>query len=212
MATITENKGRTARQGSTPGKTAASGKKASEVPDALMYEMDNGVPIYYRGYKEVLAGKKSFDAVTGLTLVQSYVIAKILKLLFRQLPDTHYEVLSSELGLQLDCDSWRVCDLAIYPSGSLDEAQYNDEYAPIPPKVFIQVDTKANPESGQQYCHRKTDQLLRFGVEKIIWIYTREPRKIMIAAPNADWRITDWTSEIELLPGTSFRLSDLMKK
>jgi hypothetical protein len=34
----------------------------------------------------------------------------------------------------------------------------------------------------------------------------------MIAAPNADWRITDWTSEIELLPGISFRLSDLVKK
>lgn len=212
MATITENKGRTARQSSKPGKKAASGKNAQQVPDALIYEMDNGVPIYYRGYREVLAGTKSFEAVIGSTLVQSYVIVNILKLLFRQVPDTRYEVLSSELGLQLAHDSWRVGDLAIYPSGSLDEADYNDEYAPIPPNVVIQVDTKADPETGQQYCYRKTDRLLKFGVERVIWIFTAEPRKIMVAAPKTDWRITDWTSEIELLPGVSFRLSDLVKK
>ncbi len=212
MTTVTENKGRTTGQGSKPGKQATSGKNAREVPEALIYEMDNGVPIYYRGYREVLAGKKPLDAVTGSTLVQSYIITELLKLLFRQLPHTHYEVLSGELGLQLAHDSWRVCDLAIYPSGSLDETQYNDKYAPIPPKVVIQADTKAHPEIWQRYCHRKTDQLLHFGVERVIWIFTAEPRKIMVAEPNADWRITDWTSEIELLPGVSFRLSDLMKK
>ncbi len=109
---------------------------------------------------------------------------------------------------------WRACDIAIYEADDLKDAD-ESRYASIPPKVVIEVDTKAdlsNFNSDLDYYIQKTNKLFAFGVEKIIWIYTREPRKIMIAAPNADWRITDWTSEIELLPGTSFRLSDLMKK
>ena len=39
-----------------------------------------------------------------------------------------------------------------------------------------------------------------------------DPREIMIATPNTNWRITNWTFEIELLPGISLRLSDRVKK
>ncbi len=215
MTTVTENKGRTTRQSSKPGKKAASDKNAREIPEALIYEMDNGVPIYYRGYREVLAGTKQAEEIMGSSIIQSRVISHLLKFLFRHLPDDQYEVLSNELGLLFKKNSWRACDIAIFEQEKLREVQFNNEYAKIPPKVVIEVDTKAdmeNFESVEQYYHQKTDQLLRFGVERVVWVFTAEPRKIMVAEPNADWRITDWTSEIELMPGVSFRLSDLMKK
>ena len=215
MATVTENKGRTAPQRSKPGKKAASGQNSLEVPEALIYEMDNGMPIYYRGYKEVLAGTKQAEEVMGSSIVQSRVISRLLKFLFRHLPDEQYEVLGNELGLLFKKNSWRACDIAVFEQEKLKEVQFSNEYAKVPPKIVIEVDTKADMESAEsveQYYHRKTEQLLQFGVEQVVWIFTAEPRKIMIAVPNADWRITDWTSEIELLPGLSFRLSDLMKK
>jgi Uma2 family endonuclease len=215
MATATENKGRTVRQSNKPGKKAAAGNTAGEVPEALVYEMDNGVPIYYRGYKEVLAGTKHPEEIMGSSIIQSRVISHLLKFLFRHLPEEHYEVLSNELGLLFKKNSWRACDIAIFEQEKLKDVQFSNEYAKVPPKIVIEVDTKADIqsfESIEQYYHRKTDQLLQFGVERVVWIFTAEPRKIMIAAPNADWRITDWTSEIELLPGISFRLSDLVKK
>jgi len=215
MATITENKGQTARQNRKPGKKAVPGKNTQEVPEALIYEMDNGVPIYYRGYKEVLAGTKQPEEIIGSSIVQSRVITLLLKFLFRHLPDEQYEVLSNELGLLFKKNSWRACDIAIFEQEKLKEVQFSTEYAKVPPRVVIEVDTKAdmeNFESVEQYYHQKTDQLLQFGVERVIWIFTAEPRKIMVATPNADWRITEWTSEIELLPGVSFRLSDLVKK
>ncbi len=215
MATITENKGQTARQSSKPRKKASSGSSSREVPEALIYEMDNGVPIYYRGYKEVLAGTKQPEEIMGSGIIQSRVITLLLKFLFRHLPDEQYEVLSNELGLLFKKNSWWACDIAIFEQEKLKEVQFSNEYAKVPPRIVIEIDAKAdmeNFESVEQYYHRKTDQLLQFGVERVIWIFTAEPRKIMVAAPNADWRITDWTSEIELLPGVSFRLSDLVKK
>jgi len=211
MATVTENTGRTARQPSKPGKKASAGA----VPEALIYEMDNGVPIYYRGYREVLAGTKQAEEIMGSSIIQSRTVSIILKFLFRQLPDEQYEILGNELGVLFKKNSWRACDIAIFEAEKLKEVQFSDEYAKIPPKVVIEIDTKADMEkfeSVEQYYHQKTDQLLRFGVERVIWIFTAEPRKIMIAEPNADWRITDWTSEIEILTGVRFRLTDLLKK
>jgi len=185
------------------------------VPEALIYEMDNGVPIYYRGYREVLAGTKQPEEIMGSSKIQSYVISMLMKFLYRNLPDEEYVILGNELGLLFGKKSWVACDVAIYQQEALSKTEIDDKYASIPPKVVIEVDTKAdlsNFDSDLDYYIQKTNKLFAFGVEKIIWIYTREPRKIMVAAPNADWRITDWTSEIELLPDISFRLSDLMKK
>lgn len=215
MATVTENKGQTARQSRKPGKKASSGSSSREVPEALIYEMDNGVPIYYRGYKEVLAGTKQPEEIMGSSKIQSYVISMLMKFLYRNLPDEEYVILGNELGLLFGKKSWAACDLAIYQQETLSKTEMDDKYVSIPPKIVIEVDTKADLskfDSDLNYYIQKTNKLFDFGVEKIIWIYTREPRKIMVAAPNADWRITDWTSEIELLPGVSFRLSDLVKK
>ena len=41
--------------------TLSSSAKTQEIPSYLIYEMDDGKPIYYKGYKEVLAGTKDFD-------------------------------------------------------------------------------------------------------------------------------------------------------
>lgn len=190
-------------------------KKQSGIPTALIYEMDGGKPIYYRGYKEVLAGQKQAEEIMGSSKIQSYVISTLLKYLFRTLPDEDYEVLGSELGLQFEKKAWRACDIAIYSQSVLKDVIFDDKYASVPPKVVIEVDTKADLEnfaSLEQYYHQETEQLLQFGVERVIWIFTTQPRKIMIAEPSADWRITGWTSAIDIVPGVIFRLADLIKK
>ncbi len=35
--------------------------RAKAIPDYLIYEMDDGKPIYYHGYQDVLSGKKDED-------------------------------------------------------------------------------------------------------------------------------------------------------
>ena len=41
-------------------------KPRRKVPDALIYEIMDGKPIYRKGYREVLSGKKTIEEIMGL--------------------------------------------------------------------------------------------------------------------------------------------------
>ncbi|UFH56515.1 hypothetical protein [Spirosoma sp. KNUC1025] len=45
----------------TPRRT--SRLSARSIPPALIYEMWKGKPVYYRGYRDVLAGKKTIEEI-----------------------------------------------------------------------------------------------------------------------------------------------------
>ncbi|MBC8112473.1 MAG: hypothetical protein H7Y04_15590 [Verrucomicrobia bacterium] len=47
------------------------------VPQILIYEMHVGKPIYYRGYREVLAKKLSPDTIMGSSILQSWIISNL---------------------------------------------------------------------------------------------------------------------------------------
>ncbi len=186
-----------------------------DIPEILIYEMDAGKPIYYRGYQEVLSKRKKPEEIMGISGIQGAVLEALLELLFTHPLKKTLRIFPGEWGLQIDKGVWRACDVAIYPKEVLKNYQFTNKYIDIPPQVVVEVDTKADMnkfETVEHYYHQKTAQLLGFGVERVIWIFTAEPRKIMVAEPNADWRITDWTSGIEILPGVSFRLSDLIER
>lgn len=48
--------------------TASSNKKSQPIPNYLIYEMDEGKPIYYRCYKAVLKGEKTPKEIMGKNL------------------------------------------------------------------------------------------------------------------------------------------------
>ena len=57
-----------------------------------------------------------------------------------------------------------------------------DKLISVPPKVVIEVDTKADLskyKSFEAYMYEKTQELLNAGVKKVIWIVTK-PKKILI--------------------------------
>lgn len=48
-----------------------------------------------------------------------------------------------------------------------------------PPKVVIEVDTKADLKGYGKLTHyvlEKTDDLIKAGVNKVIWVFTKEKR------------------------------------
>lgn len=60
-------------------------KREKKIPDALIYEVMDGKPIYYRGYKEVLSGKKSIEDIMASSTLQAFIITYLLKVLLRNL-------------------------------------------------------------------------------------------------------------------------------
>jgi len=87
------------------------------IPKSLIYEMVDGVPIYYKGYKDYLNGIKNLDEIMGSSLLQSALAGLIvarLNMLLTQHYGQKYLVLTNELGILFKKKSWRSGFIRIY--------------------------------------------------------------------------------------------------
>lgn len=187
-------------------------KKRRKIPKELIYEMARGSPIYYRDYDKVLTGGKTLEEVMGSSGLQSYLIILILNLLLSKLSG-RYVVLSNEVGFKFSPKSWRSLDIAIFEKEKVKDSLLKDEYITVPPKVVIEVDTKADLKKHGDvihYINEKTDDLLGSGVERVIWVLTKE-RKVMVAEKGKRWFITDWDDEINYTENIKFSINQLLK-
>ncbi len=182
-----------------------------EITNDLIYEMINGKPIYYRDYKLYLKGIKQKEELMGSSYLQSLIITKLVYLLISNL-DSKYQVLTNEVGLQFKSKSWRAADIAIFESDKLKKIKKSNKYLTIPPKIIIEIDTKAELEDIKDsigYFHKKTDDLLEFGVEKVIWIFT-DSKKVMYSERGKDWQIFNWSKSIQILEGIEINLEKIV--
>ena len=105
-------------------------------------------------------------------------------------------------------------DIAIYPKKTLQRLELVDEYLSIPPKIVLKVDAKAhfeNASDADYYFQHKTDQLLDFGVERVIWIYTRT-EKFMIAEKDKRWEMANWKEDLEIMDGIVVNIPKLIEQ
>ena len=183
------------------------------IPKALIYEMSKGEAIYYRDYKEFLKGNKTTEELMGSSYLQVVIITAIIKYLFSHLPDI-YQVFTNELGVIHKKGNWRALDIAVYKKEALKDVLLENKYLNIPPEAAIEIDTKADTEkftSAMDYVYEKTDDLLDFGVKKVIWIFTSS-RKIMIASPGEKWVITGWEDSFSIIENITINIQELINK
>ncbi len=186
---------------------AGATKPRIEVPDHLVYERIEGQPIHYKGYREVMSGTKTFAEIMGSSGIQSLIIAYLQRLLFTQLDEDKFIIFSSESGLHLDKHNNLAGDILIFDSDLLPIEAVNERYVAVPPKVVIEVDIAADPldMESDTYLFTKTQKLIDFGVEKVIWITTKT-KKVTVAIPQADWQVKDWHKEVEIVEGITFNV------
>ena len=178
---------------------------------SLVYEMWDGKPVYYAGYEEVLKGRKTVEQIMSSSLRQGILVARLVGYLMNLIDLEEYILATNEVGVQFEKGSWRACDIAIF-SLALLEGQDEDKYAWVPPKIAIEVDAKADMsqfDSAFDYYEKKTTKLLDFGVEKVIWLFTKS-RKVWIAESGKDWIIRDWSQVVEVMPGCQFIPDELV--
>ena len=183
-----------------------------KVSKGLIYEMRKGSPIYYRDYDKVLSGEKRAEEVMGSGLLHAIILRILLKFLYQHLEDKGFLVLTGEVGFKFAPKSWYNLDIAIYKREDIKEIV--EEFVQIPPRVVIEIDTKADLRkfsTPMDYFLMKTQDLLNAGVEKVIWIFTKE-KKIWYAQKGKDWIITDWKKDIEVTEGFKFNLEKLLKE
>ncbi len=186
-------------------------KNKEELLKLLTYEVVKGKPVYYRGYKEVLEGKKTPEEVMGSSNIQAYLIALVVGFLFSVLDKRKYVITTNEHGIYTSENSWRSIDIGIFERENF---EMEDTFSKRPPKVVIEVDTKADPQmfgSYMDYIYAKTDDLLNAGVERVIWIFT-PVKKVMEATKEEDWRIKDWNKEVEVIDGIKLSVGKLLEE
>ncbi len=178
------------------------------IPEFLIYEMKNGIPIYYKNYQLVLNKKIPPEAIMGSSKIQSIIIRIIVNFLLKNLNLQQYEILFNEIGFQWNKNSWRNLDIAIFNKSLILNEGIDNSYTKIPPIVVFEIDTKADisfyPDM-EFYIRDKISDLLNNGVSKIFWITTFD-KKILIAEKNQNWIITDWNYNINIIDNLFFNL------
>ncbi len=181
------------------------------IPKELIYEMVDGTPVYYRGYEAFLNGTKELDEIMGSSVRQSNIITQLVILLGMQL-DKKYRILTNEIGLQFSPNSWRAADIAIVEKQKLKQQSDPNKYLEVASEVVIEIDIKASLDQIKDvygYFHKKTDQLLEFGVQKVIWIFT-DSQKVMMAERGKSWQTFDWKNSFEIMQGVSVNVQSIL--
>lgn len=176
---------------------------------SLIYEWHKNKPLYYRGYNLVLLGKRDLEDIMGSSDIQSWIIDSILHFLHKNLDYEKYKILSNELGFIYSKNRWYNLDIAIYER---DKLKLTGKYTKIPPKVAIEVDTKAdlsNFENPNDYFIEKTDTLLKSGVERVIWIFSNTKR--VLYADSQEWKFYKFSDRLKILDDLYFILSEIIK-
>jgi len=182
-----------------------------DIPKALIYEKVNGKPIYYRNYEKVLKGELPLETVMGSSDLHAFLVFMISFLLGKELDLKRYIIMTGELGFYTSEKGFRLLDIAVFER---EKFTFSGGYTKIPPKVAIEIDTKAdlrNYHSVEDYIFEKTQELLDAGVERVVWILTK-PKKVMVATKNQKWVVQNWSEPFEVFEGIEINLSELVKE
>ncbi len=188
-------------------------KSVSKVPDYLIHEVMDGKAIYYKGYEEVLNGTKTFAGIMGSSTLQALIITHLIILLGKKVDDEKYTLLSSETGIHLNKYNNLAGDILIFENSVLPIEAIDEHYATVPPKVAIEVDINIEAPDLEidSYIFNKTQKLLNFGVQKVIWIITKS-KKVTVDTKNEDWQVKDWNKDIEVFDGIIFNIGEYLRK
>ncbi|GAB2585232.1 Uma2 family endonuclease [Spirosoma areae] len=177
-------------------RRSPSARKQPVALESLVYEVMDGRPLYYRGYEDVLAGKKSPEEIMGSGSLQWVLVSYFMRVMIRQLDEKKYWFASNEAGVHIDHRNNLSHDVAIYDKQVLTPDKINTKYADVPAIMAVEIDVKADisnrsagPFADFNYVNRKTKKLLDFGSDKIIWVFT-STQQVMIAERNADAWLT----------------------
>lgn len=185
-----------------------------EIPKSLIYEMYDGKPMYYKGYKDVMnqreRQKSNINFSQRLILVNT-----VLQNLMRGLDYEKYFVGGNGVSLQISENTITTSNILVFEKHDLKQVVFDNKYFNIPSLVTIDFDFIAETVdfglSEFDYYSMKTKSLLDFGVKEVFWFFSAS-KQVAIARPNQDWIIANWDKELVVLGEYKFSLEKLLEK
>ncbi|USJ35295.2 Uma2 family endonuclease [Dyadobacter fanqingshengii] len=185
---------------------------AENIPDVLIHEIIDGIPLYRKGYRDVLAKTKTVEDIMGCSSLQFFIIDYILGILYPSIDRQKYIIATNEAGLHLDKRNNLSGDIMIFDKDVLTIDKIDTHYSKVHPKVSIEIDLDVELETFTEngYITIKTQKLLGFGTDKVIWFLTK-PKSVMIATKDGEWQTFSWDHDIEILDGITCNVGKYLK-
>ncbi len=176
-----------------------------KIPDSFIYEIMDGKPLYYKGYKQAIRNNLNAESIVGASSLQVLIIEYLLSILFSVINRNAYRIFTGEPGLHISHKNNLGGDILVYDKKIFPSSKISKHYADAPAELQIEVDITAELEDMTEtgYIKRKTDILLEFGTKKVIWIFTLT-QQVMVAEKDKDWLWINWNKPIELWEINSF--------
>ncbi|MBO0937658.1 Uma2 family endonuclease [Fibrella sp. HMF5335] len=185
--------------------------QTSAIPAQLVREVLNGRPLYYKGYREVLAGRVKPEDIMGSSDLQSFIVMAIAATIWNRIDRKKYKVASSEAGLHINLRNNFSADIAIFDKATLPALK--GKYFDVPPKVMVEVDIRIDWDGGAandvNYILEKSQALFDFGVERVLWVLTAS-RKVVIMEAGKDSIITNWSNDVPVLDDCVLNIKNLL--
>lgn len=194
------------------GARRTSRLSTRSIPPALIYEMWQGKPVYYRGYREVLAGNKTIEEVMSCSDLQGVLVYLLGLYIGNNVNRKKYLISSNESGVHLALNDNLGNDIAIFDKEKV--GKLKGKYFDVAPKIVIEVDIKADlsdfPTKADEYIMRKSQKLLDFGVEKVLWIITSAKKVYVIDRNDPTWYVVNWSENIAVLDDCVLNIKQLL--
>lgn len=180
----------------------------ADIPASLVYEILNGKPLYYRGYRSVIEHNLNPETIMGSSGLKSLIIGVIYAHLMVKRDKKRFMAFTNEAGVHVDLGNNFSCDIAIYEKGTF---EITTHYFDTAPKIVIEVDIKADTSNTTDltYITEKTQTLFDFGVERVLWVLSQS-RRVFVAAPGQDWLLVDWANDVPVMENITLSVKQLL--
>jgi Uma2 family endonuclease len=184
----------------------------SAIPSYLIYEEMNGKPLPYKGFRDVLSGKKKVEEIMGSSSLQSIIVYVLSGILFNTIDRKKYLAATNEPGVHIQLGDNLSNDIAIFERGDI---TFNDKYFDKAPKIVIEVDVKIDLSLTEwnnewDYIIEKSQKMLDFGTEKVIWITTKS-KKIFVSSSTERWYMVGFEEDIPLIDDCVLNLGQILR-
>ena len=179
--------------------------RRKKIPESFIYEILDGKPLYYKGYKQAIRNNQNAESIMGASSLQVLILEYLLKILFSVVSGDSYRIFTGEPGLHISHKNNLSGDILVYDKKVFPSSKISKHYADVPAELQIEIDITAELEDMTEtgYIKKKTNVLLEFGTKKIIWIFTAT-QQVMIAEKDKDWLWINWNKPIQIWENNSF--------
>ncbi|MEK7254898.1 MAG: hypothetical protein AAB316_09145, partial [Bacteroidota bacterium] len=187
-------------------------KQKQAIPSYLIRDVIGGKPYYYKGWQDVVNGTKTYEDTMGCSTLQAVINAYLTRFYYTKINSPDFWFFNTESGNNLRKRVNMSFDISLYSVSDLPASKISRKYANVPPKIVMEIDVRVDPgeKTEMELVREKTQELLDYGVEKILWIFTTT-REILVAMPGKEWIFYDWNEDVEFMDGHFFNIDNHLK-